>query len=83
MNLLVILGLDGGTTSTAYISMPIILFSDAFLGPLLVLSHAVTSCSNHNSVATRFLRRLLSENEGKVKLTNDKCFIFSLAMEIS
>lgn len=46
----VILGLDGGTTSTVCICMPIFPFSDPFPDPLPVLARAVAGCSNHNSV---------------------------------
>ncbi|MBA0571737.1 hypothetical protein Golob_002112, partial [Gossypium lobatum] len=46
----VILGLDGGTTSTVCICMPIMPFSDALPDPLPVLARAVAGCSNHNSV---------------------------------
>ncbi|MFQ6664153.1 hypothetical protein Gotur_031356 [Gossypium turneri] len=49
-NLLVILGLDGGTTSTVYICMSIMPFSNALLNPFPVLTHAITGYSNHNNV---------------------------------
>ncbi|XP_044480410.1 N-acetyl-D-glucosamine kinase-like isoform X1 [Mangifera indica] len=46
----VILGLDGGTTSTICICMPLISLSDPFPDPLPLLARAVAGCSNHNSV---------------------------------
>lgn len=46
----VILGLDGGTTSTVCICMPLLPVSDPLPDPLPVLAKAVAGCSNHNSV---------------------------------
>lgn len=47
----VLLGLDGGTTSTVCICMPMIIhFSHSQLQSLPILSRAVAGCSNHNSV---------------------------------
>lgn len=46
----VILGLDGGTTSTVCICMPFVPFTDEMPDPLPVLARAVAGCSNHNSV---------------------------------
>ena len=46
----VILGLDGGTTSTVCICMPILPFSDPLPDSVPVLARAVSGCSNHNSV---------------------------------
>lgn len=46
----VILGLDGGTTSTVCICMPVISMSDPLPDPLPVLARAAAGCSNHNSV---------------------------------
>lgn len=43
----VILGLDGGTTSTICVCIP---FSDQLADPVRVLGRAVAGCSNHNSV---------------------------------
>ncbi|KAH7533648.1 hypothetical protein FEM48_Zijuj04G0154000 [Ziziphus jujuba var. spinosa] len=50
----VILGLDGGTTSTVCICMPMIPFSDPLPEPPPVLARAVAGCSNHNSVGGNF-----------------------------
>lgn len=46
----VLLGLDGGTTSTVCICMPMIPFSYSQLHSLPTLARAVAGCSNHNSV---------------------------------
>ena len=51
----VLLGLDGGTTSTVCICMPMIPFSHSQLQSLPILSRAVAGCSNHNSVGGNFL----------------------------
>ncbi|KAG6748588.1 hypothetical protein POTOM_048517 [Populus tomentosa] len=57
----VILGLDGGTTSTVCICMPIFPFSDPFPDPLSVLARAVAGCSNHNSVGETAARETLEQ----------------------
>lgn len=46
----VILGIDGGTTSTVCVCMPLIPLTQPLPEPLPVLSRAVAGCSNHNSV---------------------------------
>ncbi|XWS44437.1 hypothetical protein CRYUN_Cryun15aG0044400 [Craigia yunnanensis] len=55
----VILGLDGGTTSTVCICMLIMPFSDTLPHPLPVLARAVAGCSNHNSVGETAARETL------------------------
>lgn len=57
----VILGLDGGTTSTVCICMPLIPFSDRLPDPLPVLARAVAGCSNHNSVGETAARETLEQ----------------------
>lgn len=57
----VILGLDGGTTSTVCICMPIIPFDHPLPDPLPVLSRAVAGCSNHNSVGETAARETLEQ----------------------
>ncbi|XVF58486.1 hypothetical protein PTKIN_Ptkin07bG0069900 [Pterospermum kingtungense] len=57
----VILGLDGGTTSTVCICMPIMPFSDALPHPVPVLARAVAGCSNHNSVGENAARETLEQ----------------------
>lgn len=46
----VVLGLDGGTTSTVCICLPMTPFSDSQIESLPILARAVAGCSNHNSV---------------------------------
>lgn len=52
----VIIGVDGGATSTVCVCMPLLPFSDANLpDPLPVIARSVAGCSNHNSVGGIFL----------------------------
>lgn len=58
----VLLGLDGGTTSTVCICMPMIIhFSHSQLQSLPILSRAVAGCSNHNSVGEIAARETLEQ----------------------
>ncbi|CAH1441215.1 unnamed protein product [Lactuca virosa] len=56
-----ILGLDGGTTSTVCICMPVFPFNDGSLppDPPPVLARAIAGCSNHNSVGETAARETL------------------------
>ncbi|PIN20380.1 N-Acetylglucosamine kinase [Handroanthus impetiginosus] len=57
----VILGIDGGTTSTVCICMPLIPFTQPLPDPLPVLARAVAGCSNHNSVGESATRETLEQ----------------------
>lgn len=57
----VILGLDGGTTSTVCICIPILPFNDNLPDPLPVHARAVAGCSNHNSVGENAARETLEQ----------------------
>ncbi|XP_041005080.1 N-acetyl-D-glucosamine kinase-like isoform X2 [Juglans microcarpa x Juglans regia] len=58
----VVLGLDGGTTSTVCVCMPVIPCSHShFPDPLPVLARAVAGCSNHNSVGETAARETLEQ----------------------
>lgn len=57
----VVLGLDGGTTSTVCICMPLLRVADPFPDPLPVLARAVAGCSNHNSVGEAAARETLEQ----------------------
>ncbi|KAF9588931.1 hypothetical protein IFM89_017610 [Coptis chinensis] len=57
----VILGLDGGTTSTVCICMPVMPFTLNIPDPLPVLARAIAGCSNHNSVGETAARETLEE----------------------
>ncbi|XP_057819672.1 uncharacterized protein LOC131032653 isoform X2 [Cryptomeria japonica] len=56
----VLLGLDGGTTSTVCVCMAMP-FSDSLPDPPEVLSQAVAGCSNHNSVGEAAARETLEQ----------------------
>ncbi|KAF6150647.1 hypothetical protein GIB67_022259 [Kingdonia uniflora] len=56
----VVLGLDGGTTSTVCICMPF-MPSDELPNPLPILARAVAGCSNHNSVGESAARETLEQ----------------------
>lgn len=51
----VILGLDGGATSTVCVCVPFFPFSDRFPEPLPILGRAVAGCTNRNSVGGSLL----------------------------
>ncbi|KAJ7960584.1 N-acetyl-D-glucosamine kinase [Quillaja saponaria] len=57
----VILGLDGGTTSTVCICMPIVPFSHSEPESLPTLARAVSGCSNHNSVGETAAKETLEQ----------------------
>ncbi|GAV59991.1 BcrAD_BadFG domain-containing protein [Cephalotus follicularis] len=57
----VILGLDGGTTSTVCICMPVLPFSQPLPDPLPVLARSVAGCSNHNSIGESAARETLEQ----------------------
>ncbi|XP_059664861.1 uncharacterized protein LOC132311137 [Cornus florida] len=54
----VILGLDGGTTSTVCVCIP---FTDPLPHPLPVLARAEAGCSNHNSVGETAAKETLEQ----------------------
>ena len=51
----VILGIDGGTTSTVCVCIPFFPSSKTLPKPLPILGRAVSGCSNHNSVGGIFV----------------------------
>ncbi|XP_051115465.1 uncharacterized protein LOC127240697 [Andrographis paniculata] len=57
----VILGIDGGTTSTVCICMPLIPFSLPLPDPPPILARTVAGCSNHNSVGESRARETLEQ----------------------
>lgn len=46
----VILGVDGGTTSTVCVCLPLLPFNGQLPYPVPVLGRAAAGCTNHNSV---------------------------------
>ncbi|XP_010246418.1 PREDICTED: N-acetyl-D-glucosamine kinase isoform X2 [Nelumbo nucifera] len=57
----VILGLDGGATSTVCVCLPVMPCSEQLPDPLPVLARAVAGCSNHNSVGESAARETLEQ----------------------
>ncbi|CAI9089614.1 OLC1v1024217C3 [Oldenlandia corymbosa var. corymbosa] len=57
----VILGVDGGTTSTVCVCLPLLRFSDHLPDPLPVLGRAVAGCSNYNSIGEEAARDTLAK----------------------
>ncbi|KAG5235960.1 N-acetyl-D-glucosamine kinase [Salix suchowensis] len=57
----VILGVDGGATSTVCVCIPLFSSSKTLAYPLPVLGRAVSGCSNHNSVGENAARDTLEE----------------------
>ncbi|KAJ9140877.1 hypothetical protein P3X46_031469 [Hevea brasiliensis] len=57
----VVLGLDGGTTSTVCVCMPFLPFSKTLPNPLPMLARAITGCSNHNSIGESSARDTLED----------------------
>ncbi|KAJ6776741.1 ACTIN-LIKE ATPASE SUPERFAMILY PROTEIN [Salix koriyanagi] len=57
----VILGIDGGTTSTVCVCIPFFPSSKTLPKPLPILGRAVSGCSNHNSVGETAARDTLEE----------------------
>ncbi|KAH6788298.1 Actin-like ATPase superfamily protein [Perilla frutescens var. frutescens] len=59
----VILGVDGGTTSTVCVCLPLFPFSDhrQLPDPVPILGRAAAGCSNHNSVGENAARETLEQ----------------------
>ncbi|KAI3511076.1 hypothetical protein L1887_18220 [Cichorium endivia] len=58
----VVLGVDGGTTSTICVCMPLLHISNSHLpDPPPVLGRAIAGCSNHNSVGETLARDTLEQ----------------------
>lgn len=56
----VILGLDGGATSTVCVCVPFYPYGDLLPEPIPILGRAVTGCTNRNSVGGSLLSLSLS-----------------------
>lgn len=59
----VILGVDGGTTSTVCVCLPLLPFADRrqLPDPIPILGRVVAGCSNHNSVGENAARETLEQ----------------------
>ncbi|KAL8108475.1 hypothetical protein AgCh_024796 [Apium graveolens] len=78
----VILGLDGGTTSTICVCIP---FSDHLSDPVPVLARAVAGCSNHNSVGETAARDTLVQvmTEALLKSGSKKSAVRAVCLGVS
>ncbi|KAL6144161.1 hypothetical protein ACLB2K_054856 [Fragaria x ananassa] len=81
----VILGLDGGTTSTVCICMPVLPFSDPLPDPVPVLARAVAGCSNHNSVGEAAARETLEQvmAEALAKSSSNRSAVRAVCLAVS
>ncbi|PON89649.1 ATPase [Trema orientale] len=81
----VILGLDGGTTSTVCICMPVIPFSDPLPDRPHVLARAVAGCSNHNSVGEAAARETLEQvmAEALLKSGSNRSAVRAVCLAVS
>ncbi|XP_077221250.1 uncharacterized protein LOC143854982 [Tasmannia lanceolata] len=80
----VILGLDGGTTSTVCICMAMP-FSDPIPDPLPVLARAVAGCSNHNSVGEIAARETVEQvmAEALLKSGSNRSAVRAVCLAVS
>ncbi|XP_068654868.1 uncharacterized protein [Aristolochia californica] len=80
----VILGLDGGTTSTVCICMEMP-FSDQIPDPIPVLARAIAGCSNHNSVGETAARETLEQvmAEALLKSGSNRSAVRAVCLAVS
>ncbi|KAK4399425.1 N-acetyl-D-glucosamine kinase [Sesamum angolense] len=83
----VILGVDGGTTSTICVCLPLLPFSDhrRLPDPLPVLGRAAAGCSNHNSVGEYAARVTLEQviAEALSKAGKDHSAVLAVCLGVS
>ncbi|KAJ4847027.1 hypothetical protein Tsubulata_039453 [Turnera subulata] len=82
----IILGLDGGTTSTVCVCIPFFPSSKTHLpDPLPLLARAVAGCSNHNSVGETAARATLEEVMAQAlsKLGSNRSAVRAVCLGIS
>ncbi|KAI3856146.1 hypothetical protein MKW98_016179 [Papaver atlanticum] len=81
----VILGLDGGTTSTVCICMPLMSFSQKLPEPLPILARAIAGCSNHNSVGETAARETLEQVMAEVltKSNSNRSAVRAVCLAVS
>ncbi|CAN1227839.1 N-acetyl-D-glucosamine kinase [Linum grandiflorum] len=81
----VVLGVDGGTTSTVCVCMPFLDFTDTSPDPLPVLARAVAGCSNHNSVGETAARETLEHvmNEALAKSGSTMSAVRAVCLGVS
>ncbi|KAK9696965.1 hypothetical protein RND81_08G006900 [Saponaria officinalis] len=80
----VILGVDGGATSTSCVCMPVFRFETENCDTLPVLSRVASGCSNHNSVgeaeARDVLEQVIDEALSEARVTRDAVRAVCLAI---
>ncbi|KAL7131170.1 hypothetical protein ABFS83_13G180400 [Erythranthe nasuta] len=83
----VILGVDGGTTSTICVCLPLLPFSDhrQLPDPLPVLGHAAAGSSNHNSVGETAARETLEQviSEALSKAGKNHSAVLAICLGVS
>eukprot|EP01018_Ginkgo_biloba_P031079 Gb_03552 [translate_table: standard] len=80
----VLLGLDGGTTSTVCICMAMP-FSDQLPDPPPLLARAIAGCSNHNSIGEIAARETLEQvmAEALKKSGSNRCAVQAVCLAVS
>lgn len=82
----IVLGVDGGTTSTICVCMPLLSISDNHLpDPPPVLGRAIAGCSNHNSVGETLARDTLEQvmMEALSKSSSKKSSVRAVCLGVS
>jgi N-acetylglucosamine kinase-like BadF-type ATPase len=81
----VILGLDGGATSTVCVCVPFFSFGERFPDPLPILGRAVAGCTNRNSVGETAARDSLEQviSEALVQSGFDKSDVRGVCLGVS
>ncbi|KAG6416789.1 hypothetical protein SASPL_124227 [Salvia splendens] len=83
----VILGVDGGTTSTVCVCLPLLPFSDhrQLPDPIPVLGRAAAGCSNHNSVGETAARETLEQviNEALSRAGKNLSAVLAICLGVS
>ncbi|XP_010519065.1 PREDICTED: N-acetyl-D-glucosamine kinase isoform X4 [Tarenaya hassleriana] len=81
----VVLGLDGGATSTVCVCMPFLPFGDRLPENLPILGRAVTGCTNHNSVGETAARDSLEQviSDALLEASLDKSAVRGVCLGVS
>ncbi|KAK6150146.1 hypothetical protein DH2020_017671 [Rehmannia glutinosa] len=83
----VILGVDGGTTSTICVCLPLLPFCEQHQlpDPLPVLGRAAAGCSNHNSVGENAARETLEQviNEALSRAGKNRSAVLAICLGVS
>ncbi|KAG2304038.1 hypothetical protein Bca52824_032689 [Brassica carinata] len=81
----VILGLDGGATSTVCVCVPFFPYGDRLPEPIPILGRAVAGCTNRNSVGETAARDSLEQviSEALVQSGSDKSHVRGVCLGVS